>query len=66
MIHSKILFSTRGDLQRNVFLRPEASNFISKETLAQMFSSEFSESFKNTFSQDTSGRLFLILLNKYS
>ena len=28
---------------------PEACNFIKKETLAQMFSREFCEIFKNTF-----------------
>ena len=30
-------------------LRPEASNFIKKETLAQVFSCEFCETSKNTF-----------------
>ena len=25
---SEILYSTRGDLQKKLFLRPEASNFI--------------------------------------
>ena len=29
--------------------RPQASNFINKETLAQVFSCEFCEIFKNTF-----------------
>ena len=32
---------------------PKASNFIKKETLAQVFSSEFSEISKNTFFQRT-------------
>ena len=31
-------------------LRPEACNFIKKETLAQVFSCEFCKIFKNTFS----------------
>ena len=30
-------------------LRPQACNFIKKETLAQMFPCEFSKIFKNTF-----------------
>ena len=33
--------------------RPEACNFIEKETLAQMFSCEFREISKNTFSYRT-------------
>ena len=37
----------------------EAYNFITKETLAQVFSCEFCEMFKNTFF-NTSGRLLLI------
>ena len=31
-------------------LKAEACNFIKKETLAQMFSSEFCENFKSTLS----------------
>ena len=31
------------------FFRPEAYNFMKKETLAQVFSREFCEIFKNTF-----------------
>ena len=34
-------------------LRPEACNFIKKETLAQVFFREFSEISKNTFSYKT-------------
>ena len=34
-------------------LRPEACNFIKKETLAQVFSCEFYEITKNTFSYRT-------------
>ena len=30
-------------------MRPQACNFIKKETLAQVFSCEFCEIFKNTF-----------------
>ena len=36
-----------------------ACNFIKKEALAQVFSCEFCEIFKNTFSQNTSGQLLL-------
>ena len=39
-----------------------ACNFINKEPLAQVFSSEFCEICKNTFLQNTSGQL---LLNNY-
>ena len=35
-------------------LRPEAGYFIKKESLALMFSREFSEIFKNSFLQNTS------------
>ena len=35
-------------------MRPEACNFIKKETLAQVFSSEFCEILKNTFFYRTS------------
>ena len=38
-------------------LRP--ANFIKKETLAQVLSCEFCETFKNTFLQNTSRRLLL-------
>ena len=46
----------------------EASNFIKKETLAQVFSCEFCEISKNTFLQNTSGRLLLqsLLLTMFS
>ena len=37
--------------------RLQACNFIKKKTLAQMLSCEFCEIFKNTFLQNTSGRL---------
>ena len=33
----------------NIRKQPEACNFIKKETLAQVFSCEFCEIFKNTF-----------------
>ena len=38
---------------------PFNKNFIKKETLAQMFSCEFCEIFKNTIFQNTSVRLLL-------
>ena len=50
---------TRKHLCQSIFfnnaagLRPEAYNFIKKETLAQVFSCEFCEIFKNTFSYRT-------------
>ena len=40
----------------------QASNFIKKETLAQMFSCELCEIFNNTFLQNTSVRLLLYFL----
>ena len=39
--------------QQNTCARPEASNFIKKETLAQVFSCEFCKISKNTFSHRT-------------
>ena len=47
-------------------LRPKARNFIKKETLAQVFSCEFCEISKNTFLQNTSGRLLLWGLLQFS
>ena len=48
---------------------PQAYNFIKKETLAQVFSCEFWEIFKNTFfSKNTSGGCFclwIFLLSKF-
>ena len=38
---------------------PKACNFIKKETLAQVISCEFYKNSKNTFLQNTSGRLLL-------
>ena len=35
--------------EKGVLGRPEACNFIKKETLTQVFSSEFCEIFQNTF-----------------
>ena len=47
-------------------LRPEACNFIKKETVAQVFSCEFCESFKNTFSYRTPlGDCFLCVMIHY-
>ena len=40
----------------------QACNFIKKETLAQVFSCEFCEISKNTFLQNTSGRLLLFIV----
>ena len=41
----------------------EACNFIKIETLAQVFSCEFCDIFKNTFLQSTSKRMLLIICN---
>ena len=41
------------------------SLFVIKLTLAQVFSCEFSEIFKNTFFKNTSGRILLEYKNKY-
>ena len=46
--------------------RLEACNFIRKETLAQLFSSEFCWISKNTFLQNTSRRPFLKIRDKYT
>ena len=40
----------------------QACNFIKRENLEQVFSCEFCEAFKNSFLQNTSGRLLLIFL----
>ena len=40
----------------------QACNFVKKETLAQVFSCEFCEISKNTFLQNTSGRLLLFIV----
>ena len=37
---------------KKVFLVPQACNFIEKQTLAQVFSAEFCEISKNTFSTE--------------
>ena len=56
---------TRKHLCKSLFsnrvtdLRP--ATFIKKEALAQVFSSEFCEISKNTFLQNTSGRLLLFV-----
>ena len=42
------VFYEKGVLRN--FAKPEACNFIKKETLAQMFSCEFCQISKNTFS----------------
>ena len=44
---------TGKHLCQSLFFRPEACNFIKKEALAQVFSCEFCEIFKNTFFQRT-------------
>ena len=57
----KLFLKVSRNLQENtgarasflIKLQPEASNFINKETVAQVFSSEFCEIFKNTFSYRT-------------
>ena len=41
--------------------RPEACNFIKKETLAQVFFMNFAKFLRTPFLQNTSGGLFLIL-----
>ena len=46
----------------SVKLLAEACNFIKKETLAQVFSCEFCEIFKNFFLQNASQRLLLIII----
>ena len=44
----KVFLKILQNLQENTF-ESEACNFIKKENLAQVFSSEFCEVFKNTF-----------------
>ena len=51
----KIAFLVQKQSVKKVFLEiSQAGNFIKKETLAQVFSCEFSGSSKNTFSYRTS------------
>ena len=49
---------------RDSFLIKLQAYFIKKESLAQVFSFEFCEVSKNTFFQNTSGRLFLLFPHK--
>ena len=48
---------------KHLCLRPEACNFIKKETLAQVFSCEFCKIFKNTFFTEHLCWLILRLLS---
>ena len=48
IFRSKYVLSSEAVVQR-CFVKPEACNFIKKETLAQVFFYEFCEIFKNTF-----------------
>ena len=43
-------------------IRPEACNFIKKETLAQVFSCKFCEISKSTFFKNTSGQMLLCFM----
>ena len=47
------VFCKKGVLRNFEKFRPHACNFIKKETLAQVFSCEFCEISKNTFSYRT-------------
>ena len=62
--------ATRVVLQKKAFLEiPQACNFIKKETLAQVFSCEFCEISKNTFSAEhlrTTASIFNIKPDKFS
>ena len=46
--------------------RPEACNFIKKETLAQVFSCEFCQISKSTLLQNTYGRLLLLIADLFT
>ena len=45
--------------KKGIQKKPEVCSFIKKETLAQVFSYEFCEISKNTFSKNNSERLLL-------
>ena len=55
--------SQENTCARVSFLRPQACNFILKKTLAQMFSCEFCEIFKNIFFIEHFRWLFLHMDN---
>ena len=67
----KVLLEISQNSQENTCAKPEACNFIKKETLAQVFSFEFYEISKNTFFHRTllvaaSGFSFKTFLIKFS
>ena len=45
----KVLLEISQNSRENTYARPEACNFIKKEYLVQLFSSEFCEISQNTF-----------------
>ena len=49
----KALLEISQNSQQNTCARPQACNFIKKETLVQVFTCEFCEFCKNTFSYRT-------------
>ena len=49
MFCKKVVLEISQNSQKNICARPEACNFIKKETLAQVFSCEVCETSKNTF-----------------
>ena len=58
-IEKRVLRNFAKFTGKHLCQRPKTCNFIKKETQAQMFSCEISEISKNTFLQNTSGRLLL-------
>ena len=60
----KIIGGPKQYFPMRLDLRPQACNFIKKETLAQVFSYEFCEIFKNIFLQNTSGRVLLKIVKR--
>ena len=66
VLRNFIKFTGKHLCQRSFFNKVAglACNFIKKESLTQVFSCEFCEISKNTFLQNTSGRLLLLFPHK--
>ena len=57
-------FQIDSPLQLNKYKISQPANFIKKENLVQVLSCEFCEIYKNTFLQNTCGKLFLLFSHK--
>ena len=70
ILKKKMFLKTLQSSQDNIsvgvsFLRGEACNFLKKETPTQVLSCEFCKIFKNTFLQNSSGQLLVVLQTKF-